>query len=89
MNDRKEGKGTMEYSNSNVYVGNWKNGFYHGSGKITYQTGFIRYFEGEWQYGKKHGKGVLLFMNGDKYDGYFKNDVVCFYFLSNFTNSFF
>ncbi len=32
-------------------------------------------YNGEWQYNKMHGKGVMKYANGNKYTGYFSNNL--------------
>ena len=37
---------TYTYNNGSQYIGEWKGGFRHGKGKMTWQDGAI--YEGEW-----------------------------------------
>ncbi len=39
-----------------MYVGDFHNGFRHGSGTYTYLHG-TRIYEGEWKWSRRHGKG--------------------------------
>ena len=85
--DFQDGFGTMQYSNGDVYIGNWKKNLYHGSGSLTCVTGGMISYEGQWENGLKHGKGVIIYRNDSKYEGHFKDDLVCnilfvkFYYL--------
>ena len=74
--DMKCKKGTMEFISGNVYTGMWKNGMFHGLGKMIYVSGSIQFYDGEWHSNKKQGKGPLLFTNGDIFEGQFLNDMV-------------
>ena len=53
------------------YVGEWKDGKYHG--KVTWTLpGGVKY-EGEWKDGEKHGQGTYIWSYGKKYVGEWKN----------------
>ena len=54
------------------YVGEWKNGVYHGQGKKTWHTGDV--YEGEWKLGKRHGQGKMTWKNGMTHEGTWKNN---------------
>ena len=59
----------MEYSNGDVYEGEWLEGLKHGYGKMTYKyttshekgkvTKRSTVYEGLWEQGKKQGRGTL------------------------------
>ena len=67
------GQGRMEYQNKSVYDGEWKDGFWHGDGKLS--TGFDgETYEGEWIKGKRDGLGDQRDSNGNKYIGEWKDD---------------
>ena len=57
------------------YVGEKKNGKYHGHGTYTYPNGDK--YEGDWILGKRNGKGIYIYgkgeWEGDKYEGEWKN----------------
>lgn len=36
---------------------------------------------GDWQNNKRHGAGILQLFNDDVYDGHFKDNLVCFYYI--------
>jgi len=61
----------VNYSNGDVYKGEFKNGEKHGVGKLICNNGDV--YEGEFENGKKHGVGKLICNNGDVYDGKFEN----------------
>ena len=46
------------------YVGEFKDGKYHGQGTITNSAGDK--YTGGWKHGKYYGKGTLTYFNGDK-----------------------
>lgn len=49
------------YSNS-TYVGETKDGWYHGQGVFTYPSG-VKY-QGSFFKGQFHGEGTLIYPNG-------------------------
>ena len=53
------------------YVGEYKNGKYHGKG--TYTSDNWKYV-GEWKNGKRNGMGTLTFPTGLRYVGKWKDD---------------
>ncbi len=80
-----EGKGTLTLSDGRRYVGEWKNGKYHGQGTLsflngqkqgqgTYTWSIGREYIGQWKEGKKHGQGTLAWPSGQKYVGELKDD---------------
>ena len=52
------------------YVGEWKDGAFHGQGTWTHESG--EKYLGEWKFGKRSGQGTLIFPDGYKYVGEFK-----------------
>ena len=52
-----DGQGTYIYPNGEKYLGDWKNGKYHGHGTFTYHNGIM--YVGEFKDGKRNGKGKL------------------------------
>lgn len=60
-------------SNGDTYIGEFKDGLYHGKGQFNDKDGNV--FDGEFQNGKKEGTGVLIKRNGDKLEGMFSNDL--------------
>lgn len=59
-------------SHGDKYVGEFKDGNYHGKGIETFIAGGS-YF-GEYKGGKRNGQGTHAFANGDKYVGEFRDD---------------
>ncbi len=71
------GFGKMTYSDDDeydrdYYEGNWKNGEFHGRGKIVWVTGEV--FEGELENGERNGYGKVTYDSGDTYEGNFVAD---------------
>ena len=65
--DLLHGQGILNY-NHGEYVGEFKDGRYHGKGiKISKDDGT---FVGEWKNDKAHGKGIFIFPNGEKFIKY-------------------
>ena len=62
------------FPNGDKYVGEWKDGKYHGQGTYTYANGDE--YVGEYKDGKYHGQGTLTFANGDEYVGGWKDNKV-------------
>ena len=52
-----------------MYVGTWKGGFRHGTGKAILLNGST--YEGTFNYDEIHGRGKLTYNNGDYYIGEF------------------
>lgn len=64
--------GIKNYTDGRKYVGEWKDGKYHGQGTITSADG-IKYV-GEWKDGKINGQGTFTYANGKKYVGEWKDN---------------
>jgi len=62
----------IDNQNKFKYVGQWKDGDFHGQGTWTYESG--EKYVGEWKFGKRSGQGTEIFPSGMKYVGEFKND---------------
>ena len=54
--DKKMGQGRKEYSNGDVYIGDWKEGKRHGQGRLKYENGDA--YIGKFQNNLEHGLGV-------------------------------
>ena len=65
-----EGRGTLQTLRGDVYEGDFKNGFKHGSGRMRYANGISSY-EGDWSYNKIEGKGISVDELGNRYEGNF------------------
>ncbi|MCQ2472056.1 MAG: TIR domain-containing protein [Clostridia bacterium] len=64
---------TVIQDNGFKYVGQMKDGEYHGKGTMYYPDG-SKYYEGDWVNGDWHGKGTEYYDNGSKwYEGDFVN----------------
>ena len=67
----REGHGTMEWRNGNVYVGEWQRGGMTGQGKLRFADGAA--YEGTLQAGLPQGRGSYAFANGNTFDGAWEN----------------
>ena len=63
--------GIYTNSDGNKYVGEFKDGEYHGQGTFTFPDGAK--FVGEFKDGDFNGQGTLIFPEGEKYVGEFKD----------------
>ena len=54
-----------------TYVGERKNGEYHGQGTLTFRDGDK--YVGEWKNGKRNGYGTFTWSDGSKYVGEYKD----------------
>ena len=61
-----DGQGTFTYPNGEKYVGDWKNGKYHGHGTFTYPDGNM--YVGEFKDDDMEGKGTYTWGKGN-YEG--------------------
>ena len=50
-----------------TYVGEWKDGGYHGQGTYTWAKGDK--YVGEWKDHEEHGQGTYTYADGEKYVG--------------------
>ena len=66
------GLGIMIDNIGGKYIGEWKDGLFHGQGKFTSLNGSM-YYVGGYKKGKRDGQGVLTFLDGLKYEGEFKD----------------
>ena len=60
-----------EYSNGDVYEGQFKDGKRTGQGTYTWLSGSV--YEGQWKDNEQHGLGTKSWANGDVYEGQFKD----------------
>ena len=67
---KNHGQGTLTFSSGKTFVGEFKDGHFHG-GTATYPDG--RKYEGEWKVWNYHGQGTETFPNGKKYVGGWKD----------------
>ena len=54
------------------YVGEYKNGNFHGKGILQFDNG--EKYEGQFVKGKRDGYGNVIFPDGTQYTGQFKNN---------------
>ena len=52
--------------NGAIYIGEFKDGKFHGKGIYTHEG---REYNGNWKKGKKFGFGVYTYSNGDRFEG--------------------
>ncbi len=74
----RQGYGVMNFSNYDIYDGDWHQGKMHGVGTYKFwDTKRDRYgstYEGEFNLGNREGHGKMTFANGDVYIGAWQND---------------
>ena len=63
------GKGTMRYSNGNVYEGEFFENKINGKGKCTYPNGDV--YDGDWVNGNRTGRAKYTYATGNVYEGDF------------------
>jgi 1-phosphatidylinositol-4-phosphate 5-kinase len=75
----REGKGIMRYSNGARYEGSWRANQYEGLGTLRFGPIIVddrlvsgRVYSGQWKGGLMHGKGLLKLGDGGEYEGMFK-----------------
>lgn len=69
QNHQPEGNGTAHYSKGPIveYEGCWKNGRYHGQGRVVYASGDV--YTGVWEASIRQGTGTLQWKDGRQYTG--------------------
>ena len=60
-------------SNIKSYSGDYKNGLYHGKGRLEFKDGSV--YEGQFENNKMHGYGKIFFRDGSIYQGNFKKNL--------------
>jgi hypothetical protein len=68
----RHGQGTMKYFNGNVYIGNWRDDCFDGSGEYFWADG--RKYVGTFKKDKLDGRGVGIWPDGRKYEGEYTMD---------------
>lgn len=58
--------------NDCVYEGKFREGYYHGSGKLKFENG--DFYEGNWKRGRMEGPGLFKRNDGLSLKGSFKNN---------------
>ncbi|MDT8399394.1 MAG: hypothetical protein RQ899_12330 [Pseudomonadales bacterium] len=74
--DCENGEGTlikMTPTGKTVYVGDFINGQYHGSGRLNHE-GEQWVYKGRWKAGKRDGRGIYWDKNNNIYIGQWRND---------------
>lgn len=78
IDSRYTGKGTHISTRGlfkgNKYVGEWKDGKFHGSGSYIFYNQDGDTYVGEFRDGKQNGKGIYTWVSGGKYSGDFKDN---------------
>jgi competence protein ComFC len=77
VDEQRDGYGSLIYSailnhgfktvDFKEYTGDFKSGFFHGAGKISYTNESV--YEGTFMYGKREGIGKIFYENGNMYTG--------------------
>ena len=67
------GQGMMTFPNGDYYIGEWKDGYFHGEGTYYWEDG--EKTEGTFIIGKQNGYGIYTWSNGNRYEGMFKDDM--------------
>ena len=67
--------GSFYYENLDVYMGEWKDGKFHGQGTYTWANEPYKgdKYVGEYKDDKRNGQGTYTYANGRKYEGEFKD----------------
>lgn len=74
-NNKMQGEGVFTYaSSSEVYMGEWKEGFKEGFGTQRYLDG--RVYSGQWRRGIAHGRGTMRYVNKNRYCGEWREGVM-------------
>jgi hypothetical protein len=64
-----DGRGTHIFADGSVYIGQWKAGQRHGTGRMQQACGDC--YTGQFKHDKYHGSGVLVHANGSRFKGVF------------------
>lgn len=68
------GKGRVSLNNGGYFKGFVQNMGFGGCGEMIYQDKSV--YNGEILNGKRHGIGMMAFSNGEKYKGYWNEDMI-------------
>ena len=69
-NNQRHGYGVEVFTTRDVYIGQYRNGRFNGTGRLCYQG---RYYEGTFRNDVLHGFGTCQYRNGSVYQGYWQN----------------
>ena len=64
--------GTYANADGNKYVGEFKDGNYHGQATYTFASGDK--YVGEYKDGKRHGQGTYTYADGEQWAGFYLNN---------------
>lgn len=67
VDEKRHGKGVMQFTNGGIYEGNFNKNKRQGKGKMVY--GNLDVYEGDWSGDNREGNGVMKWLNGDSYSG--------------------
>ena len=62
---------TDRKTSSGTYTGYLVDGFFHGKGKMVWDSGSS--YDGDWNHGSVHGSGTYIYSDGGTYVGQFQN----------------
>ena len=65
-------KGTYTWVSGDKYIGEWKDGKYHGQGTFTWGSGHK--YVGEYKDDKRYGQGTFTAADGRVYKGIWENN---------------
>jgi hypothetical protein len=68
-----QGKGRCEFTNGNIYYGEWHDQFIEGVGTMKYNNGDV--YIGQFIKGRINGTGQMQYSNGSNYNGNWKNNL--------------
>ena len=68
---KRNGQGTITWSDGKNYVGEFKDGKFNGHGKLTWSDG--KKYVGEFKDGEEDGQGTQTWLDGRKYVGEYKD----------------
>ena len=75
LNNMKKGYGKL-WNNEYSYYGNFNNDKFDGKGLLEYNNDkLFKKYDGEFKNGNKDGFGKEIYLNGEYYLGYFKNNL--------------
>jgi len=84
----RNGQSTYQYTNGDLYVGEWHNYMLNGRGIFYFNSGMWKgsRYEGNWKNNSMSGQGTFYFANGDVYEGEWKNDKANGYGIFHYAN---
>ena len=84
----KDGLGTYQYANGDLYIGESNNYRLNGKGIFYFNSGKWKgsRYEGDWKDNIMTGQGTFYFANGDRYEGEWKNNKASGHGIFNYAN---